>query len=230
MSGIPSQELERISDGTSIPLLDFEEPRFRVPRKPIPGLDAPPTRNTTTEPETTSYKTTKLEETTVKEKGTTKGAIRVFYYWWFECLSCFLVLAALIAIISLLLPHDGKPTPQWPYQTSINTVVSAFATVLKFSMIIVVAEGLSHRKWGWFETNRSLYGLVKYDSASRGALGSTKLLYALRVRDWISCIGALLTVCALALDPFAQQLIRHYVLFYCGPHPAGNNSTNEYVL
>lgn len=203
-----SEEVARFGDSSAVQLTDFNDPRFTIPRKPISNSRTTFARYTSSEPDTAvhEYSTLKnVEEAKISRKGT-----KVFHYWWFEYLSCFFVLAALIAIISTLLPHDGKPTPQWPYQTSINTVVAVFINILKFSMILVVAEGLSHRKWAWFGSPRLLHDLAKYDMASRGALGSLRLLYALRGRDWISCLGALLTIGALALDPFAQQLVQHF--------------------
>jgi len=205
MSGSFPLEVEGCDDGSAVRLISFNDSRFQIPRKPIPYSHTTSAPHIISEPDT-GY--SKLKDAEGAE--TSRKAISIFHYWWFECLSCLFVLAALIAIISILLPHDGKPTPQWPYQTSINTVVAVFVNVLKFAMILVVAEGLSYRKWSWFGTYRSLHDLAKYDMASRGALGSFRLLYALRGRDWISCLGALLTIGALALDPFAQQLVQHF--------------------
>ncbi|KAE9370138.1 hypothetical protein N431DRAFT_442007 [Stipitochalara longipes BDJ] len=196
-------EVERLDDSSAVPLTDFK-PHFTIARKAIPSSRT--TTSNEADPPTKGYST--LKDTEVAEYSRERTGI--FRYWWFECISCFFVFAALIAIVSILLPHDGKPTPQWPYQISINTVVAIFINILKFAMILVVAEGLSHRKWAWFGKHRLLHDVAKYDMASRGALGSMKLLHTLRGRDWISCLGALLTIGALALDPFAQQLVQHF--------------------
>lgn len=50
---------------------------------------------------------------------------------------------------------------------------------------------------------------VQVDLASRGPWGAVRLLWTLRDRHWVATVGALVTVAALAIDPFAQLLIRY---------------------
>jgi len=56
--------------------------------------------------------------------------------------ACFLFLTALIVIIATLSPRQGKPLPQWPYQVSVNSLVSIYVVILKVTVIFVTAEGL----------------------------------------------------------------------------------------
>jgi hypothetical protein len=46
------------------------------------------------------------------------------------------------------------------------------------------------------------------DSASRGPLGSTILLFSLRARP-LASFGAIITILALAFDPFIQQILQY---------------------
>jgi hypothetical protein len=46
------------------------------------------------------------------------------------------------------------------------------------------------------------------DAASRGPLGSAILLLALRTRP-LASLGAVITIFAVAFDPFIQQIIRY---------------------
>jgi hypothetical protein len=77
-------------------------------------------------------------------------------------------------------------------------------------MLLITAEGLSQLKWAWFKRRRPLQDLTRYDRASRGPLGSLLLLWTLRSRNIVASIGAFVTLAALAIDPFAQQVVRYY--------------------
>ena len=67
--------------------------------------------------------------------------------WWLEIGACFIFILALLAIIVTLRPHQGKPLPQWPYDISINSLISIYVVLLKATVLFVAAEGIgkSHR-------------------------------------------------------------------------------------
>lgn len=162
--------------------------------------------------------------------------------------ACLLFVIAFVAIIATLYPHQGKPLPEWPFQISINALVSVYVVVLKTTIIFVTAEGLGtyaemcstaaeegftgppeesvvvlftfgstadlgfesgQLKWRWFRKDQPLDDMARYDSASRGPLGSTALLWRLGLRHPLASCGALITIVMLAIDPFAQQIIRY---------------------
>ena len=123
--------------------------------------------------------------------------------------ACLLFVVAFVAIIATLYPHQGKPLPDWPFQISINALVSIYVVVLKTTIIFVTAEGLGQLKWRWFRQDRPLDDVAQYDSASRGPLGSTTLLWRLGLRHPLASCGALITILMLVIDPFAQQIIRY---------------------
>ena len=114
------------------------------------------------------------------------------------------------AVITTLYPHQDLPLPQLPYNVSINTLISVFMAIMKTAMLVIVTEGLSQLKWGWFRKRRPLQHLARYDAASRGPWASLKLLWTLRGRGPTASVGAIVTIVSLAAEPFAQQLIHYY--------------------
>lgn len=130
--------------------------------------------------------------------------------WSSELVACTLVLAIMFAIVGILYPCQDSPLPQLPYNISINSLIAMLIVIIKAGMLFVTAEGLSQLKWAWFKTKHPLSDLSSYDSASRGPWGSTRLLLTLRGRHWVASLGACVTIAALVIDPFAQQVIRYY--------------------
>ena len=51
--------------------------------------------------------------------------------WWLELRDWFLFVLALIAIFVMLLPHQDKPLPQWPYHMSVNCFISILVVIQK---------------------------------------------------------------------------------------------------
>lgn len=130
--------------------------------------------------------------------------------WWMEIAACFLIFAALTAIVPTMYPHQGKPLPQWPYLISVNSLISIYVVVPKCTILLVTIEGLDQLKWRWFLERRPLDDLVTYDQATRGPLGALSLLWRLRLRHPLSSAGALITLAVLTIDPFTQQIIHYY--------------------
>ena len=127
--------------------------------------------------------------------------------WWLETLCCIFVLAAFFAIVATVYPYSGKKPPDWKYGLTLNTFIAIEVVVLKAAMLLVIAEGLGQLKWTWFGRERTLHDLTTYDNASRGPWGALVLLCKLRGRQLVSGIGAFVTLAALIIDPFAQQLV-----------------------
>jgi len=100
--------------------------------------------------------------------------------WGLELLSCLASAAALAAIIATLSIHNNQPLPEWPFGVSINAVIGLLATTLRVTMILPIAEGISQLKWLWYRRPRAMKDLDRFDEASRGPLGSGKLLTRLK--------------------------------------------------
>ncbi|KAL9106294.1 MAG: hypothetical protein Q9227_008694 [Pyrenula ochraceoflavens] len=136
--------------------------------------------------------------------------LNVLQVWWREALSCVLFLGALLAIVATLHPYQDRPIPDWPYHLSINTLIAIYIVILKAAIVFVAAEGLGQLKWQWFDSERPLKDLLRYDDATRGPWGSFKLLYTLGLRQLVASCGAFIVLAAIIVDPFAQQIIATY--------------------
>lgn len=128
-------------------------------------------------------------------------------YWLNEAASCLVAFGALVAIIGLLHRHDGQPLPEWRYGITLNALVSVLSTILKAAAVVPLAGGISQAKWLWYAKPRPLRDIETFDDASRGPWGSLLLLFDLRPH-YLASLGAFLTVVALAVDPFTQQVLQ----------------------
>ena len=70
------------------------------------------------------------------------GFLSLLYTRWLvELLACVLAVLALAAIVITLGTHDGRPLPNWPFDISVNALVSIFAVIFKGAILVPVAEG-----------------------------------------------------------------------------------------
>lgn len=105
------------------------------------------------------------------------------WQWKFETSLLFLGVCSLLAIIVLLAVENGKTLDSWKFYLSLNTVVSILGTISRASLASSVGSCIAQEKWNWFRKRQdSLYLFGRFDSASRGPLGSLKLLYWLKFR------------------------------------------------
>ncbi|KAH8727700.1 hypothetical protein GQ44DRAFT_770257 [Phaeosphaeriaceae sp. PMI808] len=130
--------------------------------------------------------------------------------WAAEIVSCALSVLALACLVAILRYFDGYVVTKMPLKISINTLVAVIAAVIKSSLLLPVAGGISQSKWLWFSKARSLIDFEHFDSASRGPWGSLRLVFRLQSRH-VAALGAWITVLAIAIDPFSQQIIHPIV-------------------
>ncbi|KAL4744310.1 hypothetical protein BDW72DRAFT_209109 [Aspergillus terricola var. indicus] len=77
------------------------------------------------------------------------------------------------------------------------------------SLIYVVASTVGQLKWIWFRKgSRQLQGFQSIDDATRGPMGSLLILFQRPGRSLVS-LGAMITILALAFEPFMQQILRY---------------------
>lgn len=133
-----------------------------------------------------------------------------FRGWWMESIACVLVVGSLAAIVGIICYHNGQPLPNWKHGITINSLMSIFLVVLKSGMGLVLAQGLAHLKWTWFDTARPLQDLETYDKAAHGPLGAAMLLLTVRNRHMITAVGAIVTIAALGIDPMVQGMVKYY--------------------
>lgn len=146
-----------------------------------------------------------------KHFESTNIVLRLLYNWWlWEILGALVSITAIIAIVVILASHDGGPLSKWNYSITLNSLISLFATVAKAALLLPVGQVLGQLKWTWFHQRaRRLDHLQTFDDASRGPWGALQLLYSTRGQARLAAWGAIITLAALAIDPFAQQVITY---------------------
>jgi hypothetical protein len=109
-------------------------------------------------------------------------------YWWpWEWLCELLAVGSLAAMVVLLMFYHGKPQAEWRQSYfTLNGLVAFLATLTKTGLIIPVSAAIGQRKWLRFLPNkkghqnaRRLGDFEMFDEASRGSIGSTKLIFSL---------------------------------------------------
>lgn len=130
--------------------------------------------------------------------------------WLQECVAVAFSVLCMVAIAVIALTIDGTRLSQWHLDLQPSTVISILTTACQSSLMFSVSEIIGFSKWSFFKTRpRHLRELEVFDSASRGSLGSLKLLWPgdSGRRPWIAYTGASITIAALAMGPFSQQTI-----------------------
>ena len=82
-----------------------------------------------------------------------------------------------IAMIVLLAVFDGRPIFDWK-RVTLNAIVSVLSVSMKASLTFAVAELIGQWKWILFSRgSRRLMDFERIDLASRGPLGSSRILW-----------------------------------------------------
>ena len=126
--------------------------------------------------------------------------------WTLEVLASLGSAACLGAIVTILALLQDKPLDMWRSAVSINAMVSTLTTAAKSLMLFSVTGCLGQLKWIYFRSKpRQLYHLELFDELGKGPLGAVQVL--LRIRWATAYLGVFIVVAALAVDPFAQQVV-----------------------
>lgn len=130
--------------------------------------------------------------------------------WLIEIVSWLLSAACMSGIIVMLLVYKQKRIPTWPLGLTLNAYISVLAKVASAALLLPVSEALGQLKWSWFQEDKSkkMWDFELFDSASRGPWGSFLLLIRTKGKN-LAALGALVTLFALALDPFFQQVVEY---------------------
>ncbi|KAI0871872.1 hypothetical protein GGS24DRAFT_503389 [Hypoxylon argillaceum] len=162
--------------------------------------------------------------------------------WIPEITAVTISLGAVGSILGILAKFNGHALPEWPYYITLNALIALLAAVTTATMNISVQNSMSQLKWIRFNESRTrLSDMDAIDEASRGTLGSIKLLFTLR-GGFLGTLGATISIIALLLGPFAQQVVTYQTkniefnqgatvsraLNYTGALP-GNTSSTGFV-
>lgn len=124
-----------------------------------------------------------------KRPKTTRSKARGWWWTW-EILCELLAISSLIATVLVLAHYNQRPQEEWQQAYfTLNGLVAFLATCIKTGLIIPVSAAIGQRKWLRFLPDssgrtraRRLGEFEVFDEASRGSLGSTKMIFA--VNAW----------------------------------------------
>ncbi|OIW34269.1 hypothetical protein CONLIGDRAFT_626323 [Coniochaeta ligniaria NRRL 30616] len=153
-----------------------------------------------------------LEASTDAELGGQERSHRSPLWWATEIVVLFGGLLCLIAIVIILWRADGRPPPQWPLNTNLNTIIAFLASLAKVTFVMAIVEGLGQLKWIWFLSSkpRPLIDFQIFEEATKGGWGSWKLLF--RFKGFLASFGALILVSGLLTSTFTQMAITYPVI------------------
>jgi hypothetical protein len=131
------------------------------------------------------------------------------HHWLWEVSGAIFSLLCTMVVILILSKANGKPLSSWRFPVSPNALISIFSTLAKAALMVPVAACISQLKWMYFENAHALNELDVFDEASRGPWGSLELIFRLKMkpRAIMATWGSVITILALAMDPFAQQIL-----------------------
>jgi hypothetical protein len=130
-------------------------------------------------------------------------------------------------MIALLGVYDNARVSSWTKPWTLNSNISLMITIIKGAALIPVAASLGQLKWRRFWNFSGLAYMDYYDDASRGTLGSLRLLWHLKLWGF-ACFGALVTIAALSMDTLAQNVVDTYHKLQVIPGVATVPRTNAY--
>ncbi|SMQ51663.1 unnamed protein product [Zymoseptoria tritici ST99CH_3D7] len=128
--------------------------------------------------------------------------------WLPEIFILVLSVACLVTIIVILSVYDGTLSRELPYGITLNAIVSVLATASRSALLFPVAACVGQLKWCWYAKKRPLHDIQTFDDASRGPWGALMFLSGRRAQS-AATVGAIVTVLALAFDPFLQQVLSY---------------------
>lgn len=200
----------RYTNFEPIPSTDEDSTTFRR-TPPVPAHDASrsPDRDIDaagagpSEPESSSYSLSSKQRTNASNRTAQRNTLaECFWLWWKEIGAISVSICFLGAVIGVLLGVNNTALSKWsmPFGMQPTTLIALLITLSKVFLLVVLAEALSQLKWVYFQRRpQSLRDFEHFDSASRGVFGSALFVYHVRWRAVAACIGAALTVLAIAM-------------------------------
>lgn len=114
----------------------------------------------------------------------TKSALRnTLLSWAFEITAITVTLGALLAIIFVLHRENGKSLSSWTLPVTLNTVIAALSTLARSTLAFALSICMGQLKWNWLHVRADqIQAWERFDGASRGPWGATRLFIWLRAR------------------------------------------------
>ncbi|XEU97955.1 hypothetical protein FSHL1_003242 [Fusarium sambucinum] len=134
------------------------------------------------------------------------------WIWRWELLQLFVASGLFAAICIVLYIYSGKELPEWKnLGITLNTLISIIATFFRASIAIISYEVLAQLKWEWLSSGfRPMPDIQLFDTATRGIVGSLRLLPVIAVRQPLTLEAILVSFLSLGIGSFTQQSIQTY--------------------
>ncbi|KAF4908975.1 hypothetical protein CGCF415_v006214 [Colletotrichum fructicola] len=116
---------------------------------------------------------------------------------------------AFTTIFIILSAYNKQPQFDLSRGININTIIAILSTIVKATLVFVVAEVVGQSKWVWVESPQRLRDVEYFHEAGRGAWGSLKFLFKLW-KPMTTALGAVVIVASFAIAPFSQQAATTY--------------------
>lgn len=130
------------------------------------------------------------------------------YGWTWEIAAVVASFGSLAAVATILSTMESQASSRWTFFISLNATVAVFITAAKSLALLAIGACISQSKWIHFRgSRRRLEELELFESASRGPLGSLVLLSRVKWTLTLASVGAIVTILAVGVDAFAQQVI-----------------------
>lgn len=123
-------------------------------------------------------------------KAKHSSSIRTQFWWKLELFAAALSVAGMLTLLALFFYFDGKEQQKWHILThfTLNAVVALVTTVTKTALGAVVGSTLCQNMWNFYaskvsdheRSGRPIELLPVFEDASRGLLGSLRLIWVLR--------------------------------------------------
>lgn len=127
--------------------------------------------------------------------------------WLYEILSVTIALGAVGSTLGILAKFNGRSLPEWPYYITLNALIAVLVAITTATMNMALQSSMGQLKWIRFtESKARLFDMEAFDDASRGTWGAIKLLFTFR-GGFLGSFGALISIVALVLGAFAQQIV-----------------------
>jgi len=104
--------------------------------------------------------------------------------WWIlEISASILSFVFLGAVFALYKKYDGTGLEDYPHTWGLQSIIGFLVTIIHFAIVYQLAAAIGQLKWQGYDGERSLEDIDIFDQASRGPVGSVKLLFRTKFRQ-----------------------------------------------
>ncbi|KAF1363051.1 hypothetical protein EJ07DRAFT_103628 [Lizonia empirigonia] len=204
LEGMPTLQIPQFNEKTPI---NPNDPGLGISH----GLPKPPSIEVTSPVHESSDSSFNIAQRIEEKLWKYSASGNILKRWLLEILSWLFSAICMAAVVGVLIYLQGDSLSRWTIQEKTHLTLNAYISILSkmagAALILPVSEALGQLKWSWFlEHSKQMWDFEIFDNASRGPWGSLLLLIRTKGRA-LAALGALIILCALALDPFFQQVV-----------------------